>query len=563
MHPQRGSGLMARVHAARADDGFSLVEVIVALTITVIAFGALAFGLVSGVHTSLLAQQNQQAGDLLSQTVEASRALGYDSLAMRPTDLDAGEVTRSPSISSCACYAPNTDLTSGTGVEALAATDPAGGVYPHVKVVNQNGLNYTVRRYVTAPADAYGATYKRLTVVISWLSLRKSHARTYSTLVTATQRGLPLPDYKFTATGSGLSQCRNPASDVVYSFNLKNNGARDAWNLSWTGDGSWSFYADTDGSGDYSTGDASMNASGTPTTGLLDPTTDINFFAVATLPTAAATPPPYVWNTTFRATSAAQSSYYTELKAVTTVQSTPCGAVASPTPTPTASATPSPTPTPTATAPAQPAASCTSLTGQVNGTGNGSTVVRYYLGNPNYPSNTNASLDMPVTRDSGTPPTGALLYDYSQDLSTAAGRYLRMGTAATADQVATWTYQMPANSSLKGTGSATFWATPASGLSSDAPAFAITFDLLNSDGTVKTANFAPAVTYSSPTTGWGCSGFRPFSVSMGNWNTKTQVKANQKLRISLRVTNTVPVLLAYGTSAYPSEMQLPYAAGIG
>ncbi len=189
---------------------------VIALTIAAMAFSALSMALISGVHTSLFSQQNQQAGDLLSQTVEKSRALGYDSLSMRFTDLNTGEATRTPAVATCLCFNPKTDQTSGTGVEPLAPTDPAGGIFPHVTSYAQNGLTYKVRQYVTQPTDAFGATYKRLTVLVTWTSLGKPHSRSYSTVVTATKRGLPLPDYKFTPTGGGLTQCRYPDSQAVY-----------------------------------------------------------------------------------------------------------------------------------------------------------------------------------------------------------------------------------------------------------------------------------------------------------------------------------------------------------
>ena len=84
--------VLARWRVAKqvGDDGFSLVETVVALVIAGIAFSALGMTLISGVGASLFAQQNQQAGDLLNQTVEQVRAMSYSSVAMRDGDLDTG-----------------------------------------------------------------------------------------------------------------------------------------------------------------------------------------------------------------------------------------------------------------------------------------------------------------------------------------------------------------------------------------------------------------------------------------------------------------------------------------
>lgn len=189
-------------------------------------------------------------------------------------------------------------------------------------------------------------------------------------------------------------------------------------------------------------------------------------------------------------------------------------------------------------------------------------MVRYYLENPGTDVSTNASSDMGVHKDSGVVPPTISLYAFSQDTAPGvAGRYLGSSSAPT--DTATWIYQMPANSVVKGNGTVTLWARVASGSTTAAPALSIKLDLLNSDGTTKTASFASA-TYTTPSSGWGCAGFRPFSVQLGDWNGNGEpVAGNEKLRLSVKVTNAVPVVLAYDTSSYPSEFQLPIGTGVG
>lgn len=549
--------LWRRRRARREDEGFSLVETVVAMTIAGFAFSTLSLALISGVHASTLAQQNQQAGDLLTQTVERARVLSYAALSMRPTDLDAGETGRSPSISSCQCYNPADDSTSGTGVEPLAPTDPNGGISPHLSTATQNGLTFTVRQYVTAPADATGAGYKRLTVLVTWTSLGKSHERHYSTVIASTRRGLPLPDYKFTANGGGLSQCRNPGSQVVYGFTLKNNGARDAWSLSNTGDGSWTWYLDVDGDGTL--GSSDTNLGGSPSTGLIEPTAQVKLLAVADVPVAAVTPAPYTWTTTLRATSVAQSTFFSDLTAVTEVVADACGGTASPTPSPTTSASASPSPT----AGAQPAV-CPAATATSAGSAPSGTVVRYYLNNPSYPGDTPASYDLPMSRDGGAPPAGSQLYAYSSNVTANVGRYLAAGTASTLTDKASWLYQMPATSVLKGSGAITLWAMADSGSSATVPDFTVTLEHLSSTGTLLTT-LVPTVAVNLAGTDWAsCNGMRSFSVSFAMPNgSGTTINANEKLLLTVAVTNSVAVRLAYDTSTFPSELQLPYKSGLG
>jgi type II secretory pathway pseudopilin PulG len=549
------------------DDGFSLVEAVVALMIATVVFTALAFALIGGAKAGLLAQQNQQAGDVLNQAVEDARSLSYGALAIRPADLDVGEPARSPLLSA-GYYNGKDDSTTEDASTAAVELEPLsldanGAVFPHVTTVSQNGRDFTVRRYVTVPADAASAVYKRLTVVVTWDGLGTQRTRIYSTLVANTKRGLPLPDFKFSNVAS-LSQCRNPGSSLTYSFTIRNNGARDAWTLSPTaGPPAWTYYDDTDGNGgfDSAVDQALPVTAGVPSTGLIEPTTSRNFFAVTSLQTALERPAPYTLSTVFRATSAAQPDYWQELTTTTTVQDDACGAVA-----PSASASPSPSPSPTASpvAPTQPAPSCASLTGAVTTSAPGGTMVRYYPLNPDQPGNTTARTGMPLQRDPGTPPAVGSLYNYSTDLHALAGRRLLSGTSTstTADRLASWTYAMPSTSVLKGDGEVTFYFTGADGDTEAQSSFAVYVDLLAADGSA-VATLGSA-SYTAPGETEDCEGFRAVSlpiVSIAGSGQK--VAANQTIRLRVVVTSPNAVLLAYGTGTYPMTLTLPYKSGLG
>jgi len=553
--------------AGSQDAGFSLVEAVVALTIATIIFTSLAFALIGGARTGLLSQQNQQAGDVLNQAVEDARAESFGGLAMREADLDVGEAPRTPALSG-GSYNPTDDSTSddpATAVNELEqlAIDPNGAVHPHASTVAQNGRTFTVKRYVTKPNDAASAVYKRLTVVVTWDGLGKQRTRTYSTLVANTRRGLPLPDFKFSNTAS-LAQCRNPGSSLAYAFTIRNNGARDAWNLTPTvGTPSWTYYDDTNGNGTYDTAaDLALPViGGVTSTGLMEPTTSRHFFAVTTLQTALDRPAPYTLSTVFRATSAAQPDYWQELTTTTTVQDDPCGAVP-----PSASPSPSPSVSPTAApaAPTQPAPSCLPLTGAVTTSAPGGTMVRYYPLNPDQPGDTTARTGMSLQRDTGTPPAVGSLYNYSTDLHALAGRRLLTGTSTStaASQLASWTYAMPATSVIKGEGEVTLHATPADGNTGARPSFAVYVDLVNANGTL--AATLGSATWTTPESGWGCTGFRALSLPIVSIAGSGQaVTANQQVRLRVVATSAQPVLLAYGTATYPMTLTLPYKSGLG
>jgi hypothetical protein len=170
---------------------------------------------------------------------------------------------------------------------------------------------------------------------------------------------------------------------------------------------------------------------------------------------------------------------------------------------------------------------------------------------------------MPVVRDPGSPPAASSLYAYSTDLTSSAGRLLDApaGTNTSAAFVASWTYQMPANSVLKGNGSLTLYAATPSGLTTSRPQFAVYLDKVDMNGNL--VSTLDTATYLAPTAGWGCTGFAPFSVALDGIPNNVSISANQRLRVRVMVTNSVPMLLAYGTGTFPSQLALPFSSGVG
>ena len=529
-----------------ADDGFTLIEAIVALSIAAVIFMALAFALIGGVHQALFAQQNQQAGDILNKTVEQARALPYDSLAMQTSDLSVNE---SLNLSACAspCYNPQDDGTTGA-TEALVL-DAAGGVSPHVTTVSQNGLSFTVRRYVTVPADHLNASYKRFTTLVTWTSLGKTHTRSSSTLISPTVRGLPLPDFKFSNAGP-TSQCRNPGSPVVYALSLVNNGARDAWDLTASTTGSpppsgWTFYLD-DGDKTYDSGDQPLSTSSStnlPTTGLMEPTTSVTLFAVAQAPTSDESSSSYTWHTSFTATSEADSTASQVVATTTSVMSGAC-----------AGSTGTTDPPPSGTAnPPQPAVCSPVATASASGAG-GSTLYTYYLHNQGT-NNDNSALQSVMPFDK-TQPSSSTLWDYSADADNGqliAGRYIGSG-----HPFATWRYGMPANSTLKGTGTVTLYAQRPVVSNANTQTITVTLQRLSSNGSV-----LGDIASNTVTSTWGCDGMAPFTVALAMPSGGQAIAANEQLQLVVTMTSSDAMRLGYDATPYVGSLTLPYSKGVG
>jgi prepilin-type N-terminal cleavage/methylation domain-containing protein len=534
--------MLTRLRPRRGDDGFTLVETVVALTIASIAFTALAVGMLASLKAAVGARQAQQASDVLQQQMEQLRGLGYDALAMRPSDLSVNDAL---ALGGCGCYDPVHDNTSGANAESLVL-DAGGSVNPHVVTITVNATAFTVREYVTAPTDSTGSTYKRITVVGTWSSRGISHTRSLSSFVTATRTGLPLPDYKLTFN-TPSSQCASPGATLVYGFKVKNNGARDSFTLTTSGWTSpvWNFYLD-DGAGSvgsYDVDDSQVpSSSGTPMLGPIETNQTQNFWAVATLPGGTATGS---YTTTFTATSASDPSVAQNLTGTTTVSAVCTGPSPSPTP----------SPTPTGSVPPQPTTTCTATVPSVS-TGGGVTPTAYYLANGST-NNGNTGATVPLPLGKLTPPTSTTLWDYATDLLTnTAGRYLATSGTATAT-TAEWRYQFAGSTKLVGNGVVDLWAAPVSGSPSDALTFTVTTNRLTSAGAL-VSNIS-TVTYGSGA--WGCAGFQHFGVSVPfGGGSGTSFNGTDFLDVTVSVSGA-PALIAYDTTTFTSAVTLPVKSG--
>jgi prepilin-type N-terminal cleavage/methylation domain-containing protein len=269
----------------RDADGFTLIELVVALTIATIVFSAMAAAGLAGVKASVVARQNQQAVDVLNRLVEESRAETYTSLAMVESDLQVND----DAISSGSD--PQFDVPNGIGAEDIWLDD-TGSINPHVvTTTTADNIDYTTRTYVTVPGDhtldtAGQPDQKRLTIVVTWEAYGQERERVISTLLTETTRGLPLPRYGVTPT-SPTTQTVNPSTTLVWGFQVINRGARDTFNVS-ASTGTWEFFVDSDCDGARAAGedtaltntDSALGDS-RPDTGQLEPNNNPPFCVVA------------------------------------------------------------------------------------------------------------------------------------------------------------------------------------------------------------------------------------------------------------------------------------------
>ena len=487
----------------RGDDGITLLESVIALLIASTVLLTMAAASMAGVKATLNARANQQVGDFMSQQLEKVRAMDYAALAMQSADL-----TGDSAITTCSgnpCY-------KGEQIVVNAA----GSVSPHVATVpltQANNITVTLSTYVTQPSDQFGASYKRVTVVAKWTTYGQTHMRVDSTLMTNTQRGLPLPVFSAVVVGNSANSV-NPGATVTYAIKVSNQGARDRFNLTSGGSGTWAYYFDTNGNLSYNSccdvAVTDTNSDGVLDTGMMEPNTSVTILAVQTIPsTATAGNQP----TTFTFKSVAQPSAATGTQAVAVTTTIVIGTI-------TGSPTPTPTPTSTSPTPTTPSSDCAAASVPTASAASGNSVYRYYL------------------QTAGTNPmTMARSTSYTPSSGTASTTSLAPG----ASQAWTYTVANPRPTfAASSTAVVSLWVSTA-GPSTN---LAVNVQTLKSNGTL-IASLGTVSLVASPVT---CAGYQQMVGSFTLPSSTSSMPNSGQLSLTVTNAGASPVTVAYDAS---------------
>jgi Tfp pilus assembly protein PilV len=149
------------------DDGFGLVEVVVASGVILTSLTMMAGVLTSGLTSTAVSKERQAATGLANQTLEKVRALPFETLRR---GLDATEVANSgdPNVTTCSgnpCF-QGERIVTGTN----ATVDP---LVPHRTTVTHGDATekqFTIGTYVTYYQNSLTANAYRVTAIVSWTS---------------------------------------------------------------------------------------------------------------------------------------------------------------------------------------------------------------------------------------------------------------------------------------------------------------------------------------------------------------------------------------------------------
>ncbi len=273
------------VRRRRTSAGMTLVELLVSLAVAGVILGAGAVGLVGAVGGLDYARENREATDLLTEVIEGARSEDLAAVAVRSDAAGQAELAADPNLTTSGGVRwLDPDGTGPLGVEEVV-TSSTGAITPRRQLV-RDGTPYTVRTYVTEPADAAGSE-RRVVAVVSWQRSQSLHQRRAATVIAATRRGLPLP--RFTVDGASVVTV-NQGAILAVPLTIANRGYRDRWTLTATAPGrSWhvDWYLDDDGNGLHDAGEATLmgdtDGDGAVDSGLLDTDEVIKLVAVAAL----------------------------------------------------------------------------------------------------------------------------------------------------------------------------------------------------------------------------------------------------------------------------------------
>ena len=157
---------------SRGEAGFTLVELVVAMVITLVVMSALLGLFVSSLATVTQSKQRQSSAALATQTMERLRALPYDTVTV-------GTVTAPPAGFPYVTYSSPPRFLPGALVPGVDEELVVNDWSPRLTETVVEGVTYQVRSYVTKPVVPTGTQqYYNLTLVTSWTSNVSNGERT-------------------------------------------------------------------------------------------------------------------------------------------------------------------------------------------------------------------------------------------------------------------------------------------------------------------------------------------------------------------------------------------------
>lgn len=216
------AGRGCRKRLSSDEGGFTLVEVMAAITILVVAVLAIAGVAAQSMRSTRLARDRQLATAAATAAMEEARAISYADLAVEATCAQA--VAEGDYVSGTC---PGTPTLSSTGEELVLTTSSLG---IDLEVVEGR---FSVRTFVSWYDDATASgtrDAKRVTVSVTWDEVGgPARELAQSTIISESDRGLPVPEFVIRPTSQ--HEVVETGDPICLSQTLTNIGAADTYDF--------------------------------------------------------------------------------------------------------------------------------------------------------------------------------------------------------------------------------------------------------------------------------------------------------------------------------------------
>jgi prepilin-type N-terminal cleavage/methylation domain-containing protein len=206
---RRGTGGRAAGDGCRPCEGFTLIELMVALMIATIALVALAATLAAALKVAGLQKTRSQANEVATQAIEDLQRLDYDHL---------GVCTPAPGAAPAGLSSPVFLANCSNPTYAEPCTPTTGQVPSTSYTCTRLGVGYQVRRYIAWGDSTH--TNKRLAIYVDWTDQAGAHQVAQQSSLRSPDQGsvvgLPLPAFSATSVlvGPSAASTSNPVKLV-------------------------------------------------------------------------------------------------------------------------------------------------------------------------------------------------------------------------------------------------------------------------------------------------------------------------------------------------------------
>jgi type II secretory pathway pseudopilin PulG len=166
-------GVLSRRLPIHSEGGFTLVELMVAVGVMLVALLAMFYTTTIGFTDIALSRQRQSANGLANQAIEEIRALPFDTLTKGLASWDVSGDSRIVACGALKCFGgeriPTSGYPVGTNIVPLV---------PHTRTLTVGPTTYTVAVYVTYYQNDVNTNTFRLTSIVNWPSTVRQGAST-------------------------------------------------------------------------------------------------------------------------------------------------------------------------------------------------------------------------------------------------------------------------------------------------------------------------------------------------------------------------------------------------